>query len=124
MKPWEETWRAEIWTHDVGDPIWAIWTDAPREVVSVGVPFAEFDRNEPERAKLAAAAPEMARLLLELQWSGSSEGIRSEFLPRCPVCSGHRDNPFTGASGWEGGHKSDCRLAEVLRKAGVLPTDT
>jgi hypothetical protein len=56
------------------------------------------------RARLAACAPEMARLLLSIEWDG---------VLGCPVCSSYP--PLTGTAG----HKQGCALAAVLRKAGV-----
>lgn len=74
-----------------------------------GIVAATFDtrkRYAPDeeveaRAKLAAAAPEMARLLLELEY------VDGETWAFCPSC-GSRDE-----------HASDCKLMAALRKAGV-----
>lgn len=68
MKPWEETWQV------VGGDV----------VTSDGA--CVFERNctgRDARAKLAAAAPAMARLLLELQSGGEVEGWYA-----CPACRG------------------------------------
>lgn len=69
MKPHEETWEPLIWMHDGQQrPLWAIQSDHHKhfETDKVRTPFCEFEADEGPRAKLAAAAPEMARLLLEL----------------------------------------------------------
>lgn len=63
------------------------------------------------RARLAAAAPAMARLLLELEWSARVAGF-----PACPSCEGVE--PEVG-SPWDDGHAVDCHLVAVLRLAGV-----
>lgn len=102
-KPWEETWRwnsdfpGDVFGRDGGDVV------------------AEFQQNSYEdhpdeyigRAKLAASAPEMARLLLKLSRD-----------PECPSCG---DHPFYDDSSNEltYRHETDCELVSVLRKAGV-----
>lgn len=103
MKPWEETW--------------AVHRDSSRLVVKVadfpgahGVAMA-LDASHIERAKLAAAAPDMARVLLDVEWQHRE---RSEYR-RCPTCDGDEtteDEPRTG-------HRPDCALDAALRKAGV-----
>lgn len=59
-----------------------------------------------DRARLAAAAPEMARLLLQLEWTQG--GVWDP--AGCHVCLGGRDS---------GGHKPDCAYDALMRKAGV-----
>lgn len=106
MKPWEETWRwnglhpLDVFGPDGGDLLFE------------GAVIRN-DSDGPERAKLAAAAPEMARLLLELEWADprnhwSDDGANSN---GCCVCGEYKKD----------GHKPDCALVAVLRKAGVLP---
>ena len=53
--------------------------------------------------RLAATAPEMARVLLAVEWDGGT----------CPSCGGTRDRHE------DDGHADDCALDAVLRKAGV-----
>jgi hypothetical protein len=57
------------------------------------------------RARLAAQAPAMARLLLEMEWGGSCD------CPSCHRCQ-YDDKP-------EDTHAPDCELVAVLRSAGV-----
>lgn len=102
MKPWEETWEADEDMPDVrnGDAL---------------VLRALGDGSE-DRAKLAAAAPEMARLLLKHQWDTNNV---------CPECRGARvddddEQPLPGGYG----HAKDCGLVSVLRKANVLGLPT
>ena len=100
MKPWEETWTPTIWMHDHNqDPLWALETNhAPPKAGVIEVPFCEFEANMGDHAKLAAAAPEMARLLLELH---DEHRLGSSHIPHSRT------------------------IAAVLRKAGVLePGDT
>jgi hypothetical protein len=62
MKPHEETWTRVLWMHDHNqEPIYGIESDAiPKKVDDH---FCEFSAGEHARSQLAAAAPEMARLL-------------------------------------------------------------
>lgn len=101
MKPHEETWD-------------------PDDVVNMAAHVA----YSPERRRLAAQAPAMARLLLKLQWSGSAPGGDTE----CPSCHADAFVPVfsEGTHGRlvrhdDGTHAADCELAAVLRAAGVLP---
>lgn len=93
-KPWEDSWEARE------DDVWC-----PAERVVVARETDEAD------AKLIAAAPEMARMLLELQWAAADS--------ECPLCYAE---PYT-EDGWKNDapHASHCRLAALLRKAGVKP---
>lgn len=103
MKPWEETWayqaiRCRIVVEEPGGNYFAIMDldhDAQHQ------PPAVADA----RGRLAAAAPEMARLLLKLEIVGDGgPGF-------CPACGVWRpDYP----------HKDDCEWVAVLRKAGVI----
>ena len=78
--------------------------------------FDEESKPEDEaRARLAAQAPAMARLLLAMQWSAKGDGLYER--PICPVCGGAKDAPQKGAAG----HAPDCELVAVLRAAGVMP---
>lgn len=101
-KPHEETWRfcpSEAHSGFVAFP-------QGGEMVVKYDP-ANYSHDEgAARARLAAQAPAMARLLLKVEWV-----IREGEL-RCTMC------------GWlkvEGEHATDCELAAVLRAAGVLP---
>lgn len=75
---------------------------------------------ERSRAALASAAPEMARLLLAAEWSGT----RGWGPPCCPWCEGFAPDEqgeygkYTKVAN-NTGHRSDCELLAVLRKAGL-----
>lgn len=83
---------------------------------------AVFDRHDPdarsadlverdyESARLASAAPEMARVLLAIEWSGM-EWNRSGGSTRCPSC---RSQAVTARR-----HAPNCALDAAIRKAGV-----
>lgn len=92
----DETWeltRTDV--ENVGDWVLSMFTDdedAPEFI-------ADFPVEEEARARLAAAAPEMARLLVELERYECGQG-------KCGICRVR-------------GHEPDCRLIAVLRKAGV-----
>lgn len=88
MKPHEETWEYD------GD-----------HIVMRGTDHRLLWPGDSERAKLAAAAPEMATLLRDMEWSGDDE--RAGYY--CPSCNGLQLK----------GHRSDCRLEACLRKAGL-----
>jgi hypothetical protein len=76
----------------------------------------------------------MARLLVELEWSGlRTYEYEGGGDPVCPVCDqepthevtypAYRKDAYTRVEArtvTEGGHTPDCRLVAVLRKAGVL----
>jgi hypothetical protein len=95
-KPWLETWTVEDET---------IYFDHPNRAGAFHGDASHEDEDR-ARAKLAAAAPEMARLLLKLEIVGDGAGY-------CPACHVLRpDLP----------HKDSCEWVTVLTKAGVLPT--
>ncbi len=98
----EETWSAN---EVAGDHIEIV-------VAETGERMA-ITFHDPDRARLAAQAPAMARLLFAIEWAGQNQyGQR-----QCPSCHGdewEEDEPRTG-------HMEDCELATVLRAAGVLP---
>jgi hypothetical protein len=89
-KPWEETWH-----YDHNDETIAT---ADGEYVA----NTELGESSGARAKLAAAAPEMARLLLEMVPLVEMDDV-------CPTCCCRTE------------HAADCRLVLVLLKAGALP---
>jgi hypothetical protein len=60
-------------------------------------------RSEAEH-RLASAAPDMARLLLSLEWPVDSDGYSA-----CADCASRRSV----------GHDRDCDWLRVMRKAGV-----
>jgi hypothetical protein len=105
MKPWEETWEAQRYVIEMAG-------DAGRKL-------GEFidDNDDPgwpscdrDRAQLAAQAPAMARLLLELQWI-SQESDEGYLPPQCMVCEAYQESTE---------HAPDCELMAVLKKAGVV----
>jgi hypothetical protein len=93
MKVWEEQWD---W-HPRGGGGARLYSDQYEEEWAT-----TWGDDSNDRAKLAAAAPDMARLLIEIEWQGD------EVRYRCPSCGGGTP-----------GHESDCALDAVLRKAGV-----
>lgn len=129
-RPWEETWRVD----DVpGDEHYVLGKLGKNDVVA----FCEMRDHESvdpdfgydhraRSARLIAAAPEMARMLLELSHGvDTSDG---EYSDRCPVCQDRTRLPPDGKVGipldiHPGKHAPDCRLVDVLRKAGALPPE-
>lgn len=98
-KPWEEAWRALGGGIVCGDMTPDSWSCA------FWHPSGPIDERA-ARARLAAAAPDLARTLLSVEWGhyGHETGELE-----CPVC---------WAEKWEG-HKPECALAAALVKAGV-----
>lgn len=93
MKPWEEKWEL-LGGADSG----TIFVDR----VSRGA------MDDPARARLASAAPLMARALLAVEWA-YQVGVDGEGIYFCRWCEGFRDE----------GHYPDCELDQALRAAGV-----
>jgi hypothetical protein len=83
-KPWEEEWSYDSAT-------WSL-VHEPQEVT---------DARNTGRAKLASAAPDMARMLLTIQWGvdGFCWSCREDMTRK---------------------HKPDCEWVRVMRKAGVI----
>lgn len=99
IPPWEETWTAD------GDLVVGPSFKADFE----GDPLDPNDYVAAEaRAELAAQAPAMARLLLQLEWKGESSFGSGEC---CVDCGGLKER----------GHVKECELVPVLRNAGVIP---
>lgn len=79
------------------------------------------------RARLAAAAPEMARVLLAVEWQGCQDFVGDGGYRCCPTCRGVApgeerltdavDDVSRGRTVL--GHRSDCTLDASLWKAGV-----
>ncbi len=90
-KPWDETWTASG-TMVVGKDGWDVLD-----------PWARVDALA--RARLAAAAPDLVRALLAVEFA-TYDGAESW----CPWCSSY------GVSS----HDPDCLRQAALRKAGVI----
>lgn len=124
-KPWEETW---VW--DGGEPEHpsadgsCIWPESGGSLY-VALPDGtaghwEVDRRIIEtdsgaygpygaHRALIAAAPDMARVLLAIEWNGPS-AWQAGASGSCPSC---------GAQEGDGKHRDGCALEAALRKAGV-----
>lgn len=94
-KPWEEAWRALGGGIVCGDMTPDSWSCA------FWHPSGPIDERA-ARARLAAAAPDLARALLSVEWE--------DYSGRCPWCSAIR-----GAD-----HRADCERQSALKKAGVI----
>lgn len=104
--PTDETWTAKYGECDPDDRgSIEIWHVEMGEFTHESVYL--YDRED--RARLASAAPEMARVLLAIEWSGGGDGD-------CPSCRGDR---YYGTNAHPAGHAPDCALDAALRKAGV-----
>jgi hypothetical protein len=126
--------QAELTEEGYAPADWGPCPDIESMFVASGIEIADYTPDDPrmhERARLAAAAPEMARLLLEAEWSSGTvldvDGIR--LVERfCFWCGGRRpvgfalhrrgdDKPVLEAT--SGGHKPDCRWLAVMRRIGA-----
>lgn len=97
MKPWEEEWEAVQRSHGK----WHLHCVEGQEEEATF-----WGDDDAGRCRLAAAAPEMARLLLRY-----AEGVGPSADGDCPEC----DEPVRHR------HKAKCALLAVLNKAGVIP---
>lgn len=99
-------WPYDVYRKGTNQKIADVWGDACEDTHQV--------------ADMIAAAPEMARLLLELEWI-SQETDEGALQPQCMICEVRHEWDWRSQS-WTNTHAPDCRWAAVLRKAGVLPT--
>jgi len=104
-KVWEETWEPRVCCEN------HVYIEEDGQEIGRfdGIDDAQWHAA---RAKLAAAAPEMARLLVEFQYEGA--GVAGE-PAQCIACGREQIMP--------GSHEADCRLVAVLRKAGIELAD-
>ncbi len=110
-KPWEETWL--YFEPNAGFPGFA--AEIGDGKLRVFESHAGEDDDRP-RAVLAAAAPEMARLLLTLEERQTYEETT------CATCDGpsaHNGARHPETLIWHIEHEPDCQWVAVLRKAGV-----
>lgn len=119
MKPWEETWTtdgdgviyAEPNTPAARLPSRFAWEQATNfgAFGNLREPGGGFNATDEDnaRAELASAAPDMARVLLAIEWEGSDDFVL------CPCCKSR-------AAGLpDRQHAADCALDAALRKAGI-----
>lgn len=108
MNPWEETWWLDAEQPQTSGAE-VLWNGSVSAGVSVqfgkqcgppGGGWWEASEDDIDRARLASAAPDMARLLIQIN-----------ALAKCYFC--HADTEATGF------HKTDCRLVAMARKAGI-----
>ena len=73
-----------------------------------------IDRTKPAemvpRIRLMAAAPDLVRALLAVEWEGDECETTGTFVSCCPECC---------ALASSGVHEPDCSLDAALKKAGV-----
>ena len=97
-KPWEETWLSD------GETIARRHRDGEQSIL-VRTFHQEIGREEHEvLVRLAACAPEMARMLLGFEHAG---------------CDRYGDAQCTGCGSTTVGHAEGCAWLALMRKAGV-----
>lgn len=106
-KPWEETWTVV----EIPKPS-GIAADWPTEyqVESEHVPM--LDMSDLAHATLQAAAPELVRALLAVEWGGEFRRVSNAVGVMCPACHARPDQHGKV-------HKPTCLIDAALRKAGV-----
>lgn len=141
MKVWEEEWEesdgvieitnfAEVWQKTKKAPSNRFAWEQGNNVGAFGnmggaSPFNPLPEDQ-ARAQLASAAPDMARVLLEVEWCGSVNIDIEWDSPACSSCGGVDPDQWTDDTvrriereGFTVGHAPDCALEACLRKAGV-----
>lgn len=100
-KPWEETWTA----HPDNGRLIVVVAEFPDDH---GVALA-LDASHMDRARLAAAAPELVRALLAVEWRGWS----TVDMACCPSCEALKHVAVARK------HAPACTLDTALTKAGL-----
>lgn len=110
LKPHEETWV--LYDSEV-----ICTSDRPDEAIlssdTIGAREDESLETKHARVLLAASAPEMARLLFDLEWLDDAKRDGES----CPSCGAHRRR--VGQVKYVGEHREDCPWLVLMRKAGV-----
>lgn len=101
---WDETWSAR--EHTYYDGVTAVIVEMPGDALN-------FDTRDIDRARLVSAAPDMARALIALEWSGYDRDQGK----CCPSCEALGPDAFWSRASEP--HRADCALDAALRKAGV-----
>lgn len=97
---WEETWTSSGNEPDIvdGNGVHGTFDSGTVDDSTGDMDDSNFEKDV-ARARLAACAPELARLVLQLSAWG------------CPICE---RTPGEGEA-----HREDCALDALLRKAGI-----
>jgi hypothetical protein len=122
-KPHEETWMA------TGEQVG--WVDGPvpefGDLRHAGEFVSPSSDDGEHRAKLAAQAPVMARVLLKVERAGRTNYVGDGGYDCCSCCGGIAPGQSTMMDAVDDlktgktvvGHYGDCELANALRAAGV-----
>ncbi len=101
-KPWEEDWYQDFGEDD-DDPL--VRRSGDKVIQAAWI-------EDERRAKLLAAAPDLVRALLAVEWISRPDPF-GDVCPWCGVEQAHDiPPPFR--------HATDCQRQAALRKAGVL----
>lgn len=122
-KPWEESWA---WDEE-REGIFADTADEYGERCKIVETDSQVYPPRGLDRSLICAAPDMARVLLAIEWSGRQDFVGDGGYDCCPSCQGvahddagcpdARDEIASGKN--IVGHKPTCPLDAALRKAGV-----
>lgn len=111
MPIWDEEWvaraQAVLKRHEDSTTELVLSAECDKER-SHGPQRTEGYQDSAARAKLAAAAPAMARLLLELEWAGHDPYADDYACPSCEWPQGRTKE-----------HHPECTWLAVMRAAGV-----
>lgn len=114
-KPWEATWR---WNEERCEIVSDQRDDLDNEIVIVETDGGCYPPRQGDQ-ELIAAAPDMARVLLAIEWAGRA-GPAGDIRAACPSCGADRSEMYDGRGPVVVvDHDADCALDAALRKAGV-----
>lgn len=104
MKPWLEEWQSRDG-----------WLVAYRNPAVSIAPVCGYEAPDREDSTLAlmAAAPDMCRALLAVEWKGPPSP--NDWMSECPYCRGRRRPKKLDLFG----HQDKCALDAALTKAGL-----
>ena len=71
-----------------------------------------------DQTSLADVGPDLARIVLGLEWSGGADPMFGQPGKQCPICEAHK--PWKHARfGSQGDHLSDCPIGLVKQRLGL-----
>lgn len=116
---WEETWTADV--SSLGSSGACVSTPGGEGVFAYspcppGEGWTEGNHDDAARATLAAAAPDLVRALLEVEWV--EHETQDGPVRYCPSCENVHPSTERDYRARDRGHGPGCELDDALRKAG------